>query len=67
MFASWLHLQGTSSCGRVLSEVEELRHDWGIETSPPKIHLDQLRQRKKSHPNTDWRLLRWRKTQCDSH
>lgn len=31
---------------RVLSEVEELRHDWGIETSPPKIHLDQLRQRK---------------------
>lgn len=31
---------------RVLSEVEELSQDWGVETSTPKIHLDQLRQRK---------------------
>lgn len=31
---------------RVLSEVDELRHDWGVEISTPKIHLEQLRQRK---------------------
>src|SRR5688572_7840965 len=31
---------------RVMSEVDELRSDWGIEYSPAKIQLDKLRQRK---------------------
>jgi dihydrolipoamide dehydrogenase len=31
---------------RVMSEVEELRGDWGIEFANPKIDLEKLRQRK---------------------
>src|SRR5262245_40163266 len=31
---------------RVVAEVDELRSDWGIEFSSPKIQLDKLRQRK---------------------
>ena len=31
---------------RVISEVEELNHDWGVSFGSPKIALDQLRERK---------------------
>ncbi len=31
---------------RVMSEVDELRHDWGVDFSAPKIALDKLRERK---------------------
>jgi dihydrolipoamide dehydrogenase len=31
---------------RVISEVEELNHDWGVSFGDPKIALDQLRARK---------------------
>ncbi len=31
---------------RVIAEVEELGHDWGVEYSPPKITVDQVRARK---------------------
>ena len=31
---------------RVMAEVDELKHDWGVEFAPPKIQLDQLRARK---------------------
>lgn len=31
---------------RVISEVEELNHDWGVTFSDPKIAVDQLRARK---------------------
>ncbi len=31
---------------RVMSEVDELRHDWGVEFASPKIALDKLRERK---------------------
>ncbi len=31
---------------RVLSEVDELRHDWGVTFSSPQISLDQVRARK---------------------
>jgi dihydrolipoamide dehydrogenase len=31
---------------RVLSEVQELQHDWGVQFSDPRIDVDQLRQRK---------------------
>lgn len=31
---------------RVISEVEELREDWGVEYSDPKIDLDKVRARK---------------------
>jgi dihydrolipoamide dehydrogenase len=31
---------------RVISEVEELGHDWGVEYAPPKITVDQVRARK---------------------
>ena len=31
---------------RVLSEVDELRHDWGVDFSAPKIDIDAIRQRK---------------------
>ncbi|HAC91218.1 MAG TPA: dihydrolipoyl dehydrogenase [Planctomycetaceae bacterium] len=31
---------------RVISEVDELRHDWGVTYAAPQIDLDQIRQRK---------------------
>jgi len=31
---------------RVISEVEELRADWGVEYPPPRIDIDQVRARK---------------------
>jgi dihydrolipoamide dehydrogenase len=31
---------------RVISEVDELRHDWGIEFGPPQFDLEKLRSRK---------------------
>lgn len=31
---------------RVISEVHELQHDWGVEFSPPAISIDKLRARK---------------------
>lgn len=31
---------------RVVAEVDELRHDWGVEYAPPKIEIDRLRARK---------------------
>jgi dihydrolipoamide dehydrogenase len=31
---------------RVLSEVQELKHDWGVQFETPQINLEQLRQRK---------------------
>lgn len=31
---------------RVIGEVEELRADWGVEYSPPKIDIDKVRARK---------------------
>jgi dihydrolipoamide dehydrogenase len=31
---------------RVIAEVDELRHDWGVEFAPPKLDVNKLRQRK---------------------
>lgn len=31
---------------RVISEVNELRHDWGVDYGPPQISVDRLRARK---------------------
>ena len=31
---------------RVISEVDELRADWGVEYAPPKIQVDKVRERK---------------------
>ncbi len=31
---------------RVISEVDELRHDWGVEYDSPKIAIEKLRERK---------------------
>src|SRR5437763_4003865 len=31
---------------RVIAEVDELRHDWGVEFSPPKLDVDKIRARK---------------------
>jgi len=31
---------------RVISEVEELKHDWGVEYQPPKLDVNKLRERK---------------------
>src|SRR5438309_11602181 len=31
---------------RVIAEVDELRHDWGVEYPPPKLDSDKIRQRK---------------------
>ncbi|MCO6458005.1 MAG: dihydrolipoyl dehydrogenase [Pirellulaceae bacterium] len=31
---------------RVISEVEELREEWGVEYAPPRIDVDRIRQRK---------------------
>src|SRR5919106_2768251 len=31
---------------RVIAEVDELRHDWGVEYSPPKLDVNKIRERK---------------------
>src|SRR3954468_2571883 len=31
---------------RVIAEVDELRHDWGVEFSPPKLDVNKIRERK---------------------
>src|SRR5205814_9603128 len=31
---------------RVIAEVEELRHDWGVEYPPPKLDVNKIRERK---------------------
>src|SRR5215831_4047864 len=31
---------------RVIAEVDELRHDWGVEFPPPKLDIDRVRERK---------------------
>jgi dihydrolipoamide dehydrogenase len=31
---------------RVIAEVDELRHDWGVEYAPPKLDVNKLRERK---------------------
>jgi dihydrolipoamide dehydrogenase len=31
---------------RVIAEVDELRHDWGVEYPPPKLDIDKIRSRK---------------------
>src|SRR5262245_53791272 len=31
---------------RVIAEVEELRHDWGVEYAPPKLDVNKIRARK---------------------
>ena len=31
---------------RVIAEVDELRHDWGVEYPPPKLDVNKLRERK---------------------
>ena len=31
---------------RVISEAEEMKHDWGVEFGDPKIEIDKLRERK---------------------
>src|SRR6188472_3213460 len=31
---------------RVIAEVDELRHDWGIEYQPPKLDINKIRERK---------------------
>src|SRR5262245_33979374 len=31
---------------RVIAEVDELRHDWGVEFAPPKLDIDKIRARK---------------------
>src|SRR4051812_17025380 len=31
---------------RVIAEVDELRHDWGVEYSPPKLDANKIRERK---------------------
>ena len=31
---------------RVIAEVDELRHDWGVEYSPPKLEINKIRERK---------------------
>src|SRR5439155_9491027 len=31
---------------RVIAEVDELRHDWGVEYPPPKLDVNKIRERK---------------------
>src|SRR5262245_47924377 len=31
---------------RVIAEVDELRHDWGVEFPPPKLDVNKIRERK---------------------
>jgi dihydrolipoamide dehydrogenase len=31
---------------RVIAEVDELRHDWGVEYPPPKLDINKIRERK---------------------
>ncbi len=31
---------------RVIAEVDELRHDWGVEYAPPKLDINKIRERK---------------------
>src|SRR4051812_469234 len=31
---------------RVIAEVDELRHDWGVEYQPPKLDVNKIRERK---------------------
>ena len=31
---------------RVIAEVDELRHDWGVEYQPPKLDINKIRERK---------------------
>src|SRR5919109_2503378 len=31
---------------RVIAEVDELRHDWGVEYRPPKLDVNKIRERK---------------------
>src|SRR6476620_4315513 len=31
---------------RVIAEVDELRHDWGVDYSPPKLDVNKIRERK---------------------
>src|SRR4029079_13730991 len=31
---------------RVIAEVDELRHDWGVEFAPPKLDINKIRERK---------------------
>jgi dihydrolipoamide dehydrogenase len=31
---------------RVIAEVDELRHDWGVEYAPPKLDVNKVRERK---------------------
>src|SRR5205814_10724731 len=37
---------------RVIAEVDELRHDWGVEYPPPKLDANKIRERKEKAIST---------------
>src|SRR5262245_66522444 len=37
---------------RVIAEVDELRHDWGVEYAAPKLDVNKIRERKEKVTST---------------